>query len=152
MGSTYQSIVVPAPASAVWQTLRDFHDLSWAPGVIESCEAVGDHAGTQPGAQRILNDAFHETLHAVNDVDRILKYSIDDGPSPVSKDEVSNYVGRIEVRPVTHDGTDAPGSATFVEWSSGWDAKTDEAEEFCQTIYVSLLRALREHFSGEATA
>src|SRR6056297_2058063 len=92
MGSTYQSIVVPAPASAVWQTLRDFHDLSWAPDVVESCEAVGDHASTQPGAQRVLNDAFHETLHAVNDVDRVLKYSIDDGPSPVSKDEVSGYV------------------------------------------------------------
>jgi len=151
MGSTYQSIVVPAPASAVWQTLRDFHDLSWAPDVVESCEAVGDHASTQPGAQRVLNDAFHETLHAVNDVDRVLKYSIDDGPSPVSKDEVSDYVGRIEVRPVTH-GTDGAGGATFVEWSSSWEATTDEAEEFCRTIYVGLLRALQNHFSTEAVA
>jgi len=144
MRSTYQSTIVDAPAEDVWQLLRDFHDMSWAPGVIESCEAVGDADGDQPGAKRILNDAFHETLQNIDDQARVIKYSIDDGPSPVSKDEVHDYVGRIDIRPVTHGHKE--GASTFVEWSSRWEAATEDAEEFCQTIYVSLLRSLQQHF------
>ena len=142
MPSTYQSITVPAAADDVWATLRNFHDLSWAPDVIESCEAVGDAAATQVGAQRILNGAFEETLQSISDTDRTLQYSIDEGPSPVSSDEVSEYIGRIDVRPISLEG------GTFVEWSSSWDAKTEEAVDFCQTIYVSLLNALQAHYEA----
>lgn len=142
MPSTYQSITVSASADEVWSTLRNFHDLSWAPDVIEQCERVGDRAATQVGAQRVLNGVFEETLQAISDADRTLQYSIDDGPSPVSSDEVSNYIGQIDVRPVSLEGK------TFVEWSSSWDAETKEAVEFCHTIYVALLQALKAHYEG----
>lgn len=146
MPSTYQSIIVPAPADDVWHTLRNFHDLSWAPDVVEQCEVVGDASATAIGAQRVLNGVFEETLHALDDTNRILQYSIDDGPSPISTDEVRGYAGRVEVRPITLNG------ASFVEWSSAWethaeDADAEEAEEFCQTIYVALLNALKAHHS-----
>lgn len=36
MGRTYQSILIQAPVDRVWQAVRDFHDLSWAPDVVES--------------------------------------------------------------------------------------------------------------------
>jgi hypothetical protein len=46
-------------------------------------------------ARRVLNGAFHETLVEVKEDDRTFAYSIDDGPSPVSKADVSNYVAEF---------------------------------------------------------
>jgi hypothetical protein len=57
--------------------------------VITSLEPIGDAAGDQLGAKRVLNGAFHETLQGLNDVDRVVTYSIDDGPEAVSRDRVS---------------------------------------------------------------
>lgn len=138
MGKTYQSITINAPADKVWQTLRNFRDMSWAPNVITTCKAVGDCRGDQVGAKRILNDAFHETLVEIGYPNRSLNYSIDDGPSPVSKSDVSNYIGAIQVRPVTE------GGGTFVEWSSSWDARDEAAYDFCHGIYVALLADLKK--------
>ena len=135
MGQTHQSTVISVSPEVVWNAIRDFHDMSWAPNVITSLEPVGDAEGDQEGAGRILNGAFHETLIEVNDADRRVRYSIDDGPSPVSKDDVSNYVGQLEVHP--------EGDETLVEWSSSW-ARNDEATfEFCQGIYVALLADMK---------
>lgn len=141
MGKTYQSTVVDAPADEVWSVLRDFHDLSWAPDVIESCEALGAESGDEVGARRRLNGVFEETLRELSDRDRTLRYSIDEGPSPVSSDDVDDYVGTVRVRPVTDRG------ASFVEWSSRWDGNDEEAAEFCHGIYVALLRSLEGHFA-----
>lgn len=137
----YNSAVVNASIDRVWEVLRDFHDLSWAAGVIESADKVGDLPADRIGARRILNGAFHETLLAINDVDRCLKYSIDDGPGPVSRAKVRGYVGAIRLFPVTD--TDA----TFVEWSSSWESGGDDVAEFCNPIYRALLEALQKHFA-----
>lgn len=90
------------------------------------------------GAGRVLNDAFRETLRELKDDDRSFAYSIDDGPSPVSKADVSNYVGRVSVRPVTE------GGGTFVEWSSAWARNDEAASEFCHGIYVALLAEMKK--------
>jgi hypothetical protein len=55
-----------------------------------------------------------ETLLALDDADREVKYSIDDGPGAVARGRVTGYVGAIRVPPVTDR------DATFVEWSSTW--------------------------------
>lgn len=138
MPQCYQSIIVEAPVEKVWETLKDFHDMSWASGVIESCKAIGEKQGTEVGSRRVLNDAFYETLLDCDaDIHRIL-YSIDDGPSPVSPDEVKNYIGQIQLKPVTLSGS------TFVEWSSSWESETDEARDFCHQIYIALLKMLAD--------
>jgi hypothetical protein len=140
MHKTYQTTVVKAPVNEVWATLRNFHDMSWATGVVEQCEAVGDKAADQIGARRVLNGVFHETLVELNDTDHVVKYSIDEGPAPVSQDDVKNYIGVIRAHPVTDiDGT-------FVEWSSSWEAGDGKAEEFCHNIYVALLSDLKKRF------
>ena len=141
MGKTYQSININAPVEKVWAALRDFHDMSWAPNVITKLTPVGDLKGDQPGSKRVLNDAFHETLIEVSEPDRSIRYSIDDGPSPVSKDDVQNYVGAINVHAVTDD------NSTFVEWSSSWEAKENAAEDFCHNIYLALLGDLKKSLS-----
>lgn len=139
MGKTYQSIVVRAPAEKVWETLRNFHDLSWAPDVISSVDIVGDKKGDQPGAKRVLNGAFHETLQTLDDDNRDLSYSIDEGPSPIAPGEVSNYQGNVRVRPITEgDG------GSFVEWYSGWTGNDEAAAEFCHGIYAGLLEQLKK--------
>ena len=70
----------------------------------------------------------------------MLKYSIDDGPSPVSKEEVSNYYGVIKLSPSTES------NKTHVDWSSSWESKEDDAVEFCHGIYVAQLNELAGSF------
>lgn len=138
MPRCYQSIVIAAPIERVWQTIENFHDFSWAGGVIERCEAVGDLGAFEVGAKRILNGVFHETLLECNAAEYRIRYSIDDGPSPVSPQEVKHYVGTLQLRPVTL------GNATFVEWSSSWESQSEEARDFCHQIYVALLKTLAQ--------
>ena len=136
MGQTHQSTEISVPPEQVWDALRNFHDMSWAPNVITSLEVVGETAGDHEGAGRILNGAFHETLLEVDDAERKVRYSIDDGPSPVSKTDVSNYVGQVQVSP--------EGDGTLVEWSSRWDRNDEAAHDFVHGIYVAPLADLKE--------
>jgi len=136
MPSTFQSKDVNASISDVWTKFNNFHYLSWAPNVITSVDKVGDIDGGTVGAKRILNNAFHETLVEINPDEYMLKYSIDDGPSPVSKEEVSNYYGVVKLSPATG------GDGTHVEWSSSWESNVEDAVEFCHGIYVALLNEL----------
>ena len=69
-----------------------------------------------------------------------IRYSIDEGPSPVSSGEVKNYIGNLHVLPVT----DADKS--FVEWSSSWESTSEEAVDFCHNIYVALLNDLSQNY------
>ncbi|NNG12582.1 MAG: SRPBCC family protein [Halobacteria archaeon] len=140
MPATSQSIVVPAPVAEVWARLGNFHDFSWAPNVITHVEQVDDRAGNEVGAKRILNHAFHETLIEIDANQHLLRYSIDDGPSPVSQQDVSNYIGSIRLAP------DPESSGTRVEWISSWESKSEDAVEFCHGIYVALLDALAKSF------
>jgi len=140
MPSTYQSIVINVPIETVWDTVKNFHDFSWAPSVIESCEAVGDKSGEEVGAKRLLNGVFNETLVELDADTHTIRYSIDDGPSPVAASDVSNYFGTLQLRSSNIDGK------TFVEWGSEWESDSDDAVEFCHTIYVALLQALEGSF------
>ena len=138
----YNSIVVDAPVDRVWAALRNFHDLSWSKQVVETVDVVGEQKGDQIGAQRVLNGVFHETLLGLNDVDHSIRYSIDDGPDKVSKDNVSGYVGTVKVTPVTDNNT------TYVEWTSSWETSGGGVAEFCNPIYRALLADLKAHFSS----
>ena len=138
----YNSCVVNAPVDKVWTALRNFHDLSWAPQVITSLEKVGEASGDQIGSKRLLNGVFHETLHGLDDTGREIRYSIDDGPGAVSKDNVSGYLGVVRVCAVTD------ADATFVEWSSSWQDSQGGVKEFCDPIYKALLDSLQQHFAA----
>jgi len=140
MPSTYQSIVIDAPIEKVWDTVKNFHDFSWAPSVIQSCEIVGDSNGLELGAKRVLNGAFHETLVELDNNKHKIKYSIDDGPAPVSASDVTNYFGTLRLRESTID------NKTLVGWGSVWESESEDAVEFCRGIYVALLNSLSLYF------
>jgi carbon monoxide dehydrogenase subunit G len=135
----FNSVVVAAPADKVWAALRQFHDISWSANVITSVESEGDPE--LAGAKRLLNGVFFETLLSLDDDTRVLRYSIDDGPAAVSKDNVTGYVGEVSVQPVTDD------DSTFVIWSSSWDTDGGGVEDFCNPIYRALLNDLKQHFA-----
>ena len=141
MPETNQSIDINAPISDVWAKLNNFHDFSWAPNVITSVDKVGDIDGGQVGAKRVLNNAFHETLVEIDNNNYSLKYSIDDGPSPVSKNDVSNYFGFIKL------SSSGDNNQTNVSWTSSWESNSEDAVEFCHGIYVALLNELNTSFS-----
>ena len=131
------SAVVDAPADEVWATLRDFHDMSWAPNVVESLDKVDEHAGTQIGARRVLNGGIRETLLALDDNARSIRYSIDDGPGAISKENVQGYIGEVRVFRVTDS------NGTFVLWTSSWSGGGTGTQEFCDPIYRALLGDLQ---------
>lgn len=138
MPKCYQTRVIEAPIEKVWETIKCFHNLSWCPNVITSTQKVDELSGNEVGAKRILNEAFHETLLSICNTNHTFSYSIDEGISPVSSKEVSNYVGNVKLLPIT------VSNQTFIEWESSWDAKTSEAEEFCHMIYVAMINDMNE--------
>ena len=140
MGKCYNKIEIKAPINKVWDTVRNFHDMSWAPNVITSVAKVGDRSGNEIGAKRILNDAFHETLTVLDPGNFTFSYSIDDGPGPVASDAVSNYTGVVKLS--------ESDNGSVVEWSSTFHSENEnEVTEFCNPIYMALLNSLKETLS-----
>jgi len=141
MGNCYNSTTVNAPIDQVWDLIKDFHQLDWAAPVATKVDVVGELPGTQVGARRILNDAFHETLLSVDAVNYRFTYSIDDGPGPVAKGVIANYIGLVELFPITDSG------GTFVKWTSEFESANEgQVIEFCNPIYAGLLAALKTRF------
>jgi carbon monoxide dehydrogenase subunit G len=136
MGHIHQQIEIAAPADQVWKAIRNFHDMSWAPNVITGVEAVGVKGGDEVGAVRVLNGVFRETLLSLDDAGKTFTYSIDDGPSPLSSDDVRDYVGRVTVSE-TSEGS-------LVEWSSSWQDNDEPVSAFCMPMYVALLQELKQ--------
>ena len=140
MGNCYNKLETNASISKVWEMISDFHDLSWAPGVATSVEPIGDKKGNEVGAMRVLNEAFHETLMELDPSSYTFSYSIDDGPGPVAKEAVKNYIGVVKLSEIE--------GGTLVEWSSTFESTNeDEVSEFCNPIYQALLNALKETLS-----
>ena len=135
MGKTQQSTTINRSPADVWAKVRDFHDMSWCPNVITDLKKVGDKSGLEVGAKRLLNDAFHETMHELDDEGMKIRYSIDDGPPPISKDDVSNYFGVLTLT--------AEGDGTRVDWNSSWEGDNEESHEFCHQIYLALLADMK---------
>lgn len=139
MYSTNQAMVIHASVAQVWNRIHDFHRLDWAPSVIEKVDKIGHLAGNAPGAKRLLNGLFAETLLSLDEKNHHFEYSVDDGPSPISKNEVSNYVGSVKLM-ATRDGQ------TEMLWTSTWESKNEDAVVFCHDIYVALMGDLDKSF------
>lgn len=127
------------PIDKVWDTISNFHDMSWCPNVVASCVPVGDISGDKAGAARVLNDAFHEILKEVNASNHTIRYAIEKAPPPIS--DVSGFAGEIKLAPVM-DGV------TQVQWSASWNASSHDGVEFCNATYVAMLDDLRAGLEG----
>ena len=141
MGKCYNSTVVNTSIENLWETIRDFHQLSWGDLVISKVDIVGDISGSKAGAKRVLNEAFHETLISVDNENHNFTYSIDDGPEPVNKENIKYYVGEVKLYAITDS------NQTFIEWISTFESDSDDSiEKFCNPIYAGLLKSLKSKF------
>lgn len=139
----YNSSVINASSDKVFNLLKNFHDLSWSKNVVSKVDKIGNKRHFEIGAKRILNDAFHETLRSIDNDKKTFTYSIDDGPGPISKDNVSGYLGEVSVIPITENNT------SLVVWTSKWVSdKEGGVADFCNPIYLALLQDLKSHFSN----
>jgi hypothetical protein len=140
----YNSIVINAPADEVWNNVKNFGDLSSAKTVVSKVDILGDKSPNEIGAQWTLNDAIEESLLSVAEGCKKFTDSIDDGPGPVSKDSVGEYVGEVSVYLVSENNT------SFAIWASKWaSSKEGGVKEFCSPVYHALLQNLKSHFLKE---
>jgi hypothetical protein len=139
--ATYTSIIIDAPADQVWSSVRDFNDMSWADGIVESVVSANGKEGTEVGAVRVVNGVIRETLQSFDDDARSFAYSIDDGPDVLASDMVQGFIGKARVSPIT-----ATGQA-FVEWSSDWNSAKGDVKGFCDPLYAGLLGLLAKKFN-----
>lgn len=144
MPDIHESTVVEAPASEVWDLLRDFGGLArWYPGVEpDDLRIVDDRPGDAVGATRVLEMAedvtVREQLIEHSDDRRSYTYTILDYPLPIR-----DYHATIRVHEVT-DTDDA-----FVEWSARFEIEPDlreDAVKNMRSVYRGGLNALKERF------
>ena len=119
---------------------RNFNDMSWAEGIVESVTSENGKGGTEVGAVRMINGAIRETLQSFDEDARCFSYSIDDGPEVFGRDMLEGYIGQARVTPVTATGQ------SFVEWSSDWSNAKGDIAGACDPLYVGLLGLLAKKF------
>ena len=141
MPDVHTSLVINAPVDQVWNKIKDFHDLAWAPGLVSSCVVVGDVGGNTPGTKRLVNDTILDRLLDYDADEHGYKYAIEEAPSPLSGDEISNFVGHLRLSTADDD-------RTLAEYSGSWKAQNDEAVAVVDGIYSGLLSELSARFAG----
>lgn len=143
MGKCYNSTVIEAPLERVWEALRDFHNMDWAQPVVTEVEAVSDGSGIEVGARRLVSGVFSEELLAIDSEIYSFSYQLADGPSPISKEQVEDYIATVTLYRVT-DKTHC-----FVEYRVDYRCDNEqEVAEFCTPVYIALLAALKANLEA----
>jgi Polyketide cyclase / dehydrase and lipid transport. len=135
MPSVVERIDIPAPAEAVWETVRDFGAIDEYVPPITNAELSGEGVGAE--RTLILADGGQvvERLDAHDDAARTLRYSIVGGPLPVT-----DYEGTMSVE-VLDD------SSCEVTWGSDFDVTDAPENEVVSTfveLYATGLEGLKE--------
>jgi Polyketide cyclase / dehydrase and lipid transport len=144
MAKVYASSVIPASASAVWATVRDFNGLpKWTGFVAESRieqNAPSDKVGCIRNFRLNNGGRIRERLLALSDYEMSCTYSILESPMGVD-----NYVAILRLIPVTEN------DHTFAEWSAEFDAAPDRedalVEDIGRNVFAAGLSALKTRFS-----
>lgn len=147
MAKIFRSIVVNAPADAVWAVARDFDGLpGWIPA-IQASEITNGKASDQVGAIRSLTlgpdiPPVVESLLELSDAKRSVTYDILESPIGVD-----NYVATLTVTPVTAD------DSSFVSWAADFDPAAgfeaaERAEFVGNEVFGAGLAALKAKLEG----
>jgi len=145
MARVYVSSVIAAPASKVWERVRDFNGLPrWHPRIADSQIENGepaDKVGCIRNFRLQNGDQIREKLLALSDYDTFCTYAILESPMPIE-----NYVATLRLTPVSD------GDRCFVEWSAEFDCSPDVATDVSNGIATNVFQggfdALKRHFGG----
>jgi hypothetical protein len=145
MARVYVSSVIAAPASKVWERVRDFNSLPrWHPRIADSQIENGepsDKVGCIRNFRLQNGDQIREQLLALSDYDTFCTYSILESPMPIE-----NYVATLRLTPVSD------GDRCFVEWSAEFDCSPDVEADVTNGIATNVFQggfdALKRHFGG----
>ena len=144
MAKVYASAVIPAPASAVWEVIRDFNALpKWTPFVAESRieqNTASDKVGCVRNFRLKNGGRIRERLLALSDYEMSCTYSILESPMGVE-----NYIATLRLIPVTES------DHAFAEWSAEFDAAPDRedalVEDIRHNVFAAGLGALKTRFA-----
>jgi uncharacterized protein YndB with AHSA1/START domain len=134
MPRVYVSSVIDAPASTVWERIRDFNGLPrWHPRIRDSRIENGEPAD-RVGCVRDFHlqngDRIRERLLGLSDYDMFCTYSILESPMPLT-----DYVATLRLTPVTE------GDRTFAEWTAEFECAPAEAEALVTGIGDNVFQA-----------
>ncbi len=140
MAKVEMATELPVPAQRVWDLIGGFHTLAdWHPAV-EKSESEKEGTTTLRRLYLAGGGTLLERLEAVDDNQRVLRYSIVESPLPVG-----DYLATLRVR----DRDD--GASCTVEWSSEFEpvgAPEPDAVKVIEGIYQAGLENLKRIFGG----
>ena len=134
MARVYISSIIDAPATKVWEKVRDFNALPrWHPRIRESRIENGEPSD-KVGCIRDFNlqngDRIRERLLGLSDFDMFCTYAILESPMPLT-----DYVATLRLTPVTD------GDKTFAEWSAEFECATEVAADLVAGIGQNVFQA-----------
>jgi hypothetical protein len=119
MSTAYASTIIEAPLEKVWAHLRNFGGLASYQSSVARLSLQGVDTGDQVGSVRSVwlhegkyeGKFLRERLLALSDADHSASYKVDIEDAPFE-----NCIASFRLRPVTDR------NATFIEWSTNFDA------------------------------
>lgn len=143
MARVYVSSVVNAPASKVWERVRDFNALpKWHPRIRDSRieDALpSDKIGCIRNFNLQNGDNIREQLLGLSDYDLFYTYAILESPMPLT-----DYIATLRLTPVTD------GELTFAEWSAEFncapEVEGDLINGISTNVFLGGFEALKRHF------
>jgi len=145
MARVYTSSVIGAPATKVWERVRDFNGLpNWHPRIRDSRieDALpADKVGCIRNFNLQNGDNIREQLLGLSDYDFFCTYSILESPMPLT-----DYIATLRLTPVTD------GDRCFAEWSAEFECVADAVSDLVSGIGNDVFQggfdALKRHFGG----
>ena len=142
MAKVYASVVIDAPASAVWSKVRNFDDVAtWHPN-IKSCEIDDGRSGDSVGCVRSIvltkdGSSMREQLLCLSDFDYTCVFCVLE-----TSLLVDNCVATLHLTPITD------GDRTFAEWSVDFDSNQEKevSDVLSRDLLQSGLESLRAGF------
>lgn len=107
-----ESIVINAPADAVWDKIKNFHDASWMPMVAATAGQGGNEAGATRDLTLKSGGVVKEELKKYEDAGKSFAYKISKDGVDMKVLPVNDYSAKISVT--------AEGSGAKVEWSGAF--------------------------------
>ncbi len=145
MARAYVSSIIPAPASGVWERVRDFNGLpKWHPRIRDSRieDALpADKVGCIRNFNLQNGDNIREQLLGLSDYDMFCTYAILESPMPLW-----DYIATLRLTPITD------GDRCFIEWSAEFNCDPANEGDLVSGISTNVFQggfdALKRHFDA----